>query len=242
VRNEADGRTARAGHRLATPDALADALAVAIERRLDDALSARGRATLVVSGGTTPRATFERLAQKRIAWRDVTITLSDERWVPPDDPASNEALVRSALLTGPAASARFVGLYTGDPTPEAGERSCAARIDTLARPFDAVLLGMGADGHTASLFPHAPGLGDALDPAGGALCRAVRPPDVQPPRITLTLRALLDARIVFLLFQGARKRAAFVAAQAAGRIEDMPVRAILRQRRVPVEIYWTPAE
>jgi 6-phosphogluconolactonase len=236
---DATHRTSLTEHRFATPDALADALAEAIARQINDALKARGRATLVVSGGSSPRATFIRLAQKPVRWGAVTITLTDERWVPASDPASNEAFVRGTLLVGPAASAHFVGLYTADSTPEAGERACAARIEALARPFDAVLLGIGDDGHTASLFPGAPGLSDALDPAGRALCRAMRPPGVPPPRMTLTLRALLDARGAFLLFQGARKRAAYEAALADGAADAMPVRAVLRQGRVPVKVYWT---
>lgn len=229
-------------HRFDTPQALAPALADAIARRLRDAISERGNATLVVSGGTTPRMTFEQLARQPLHWSEATVLLADERWVPASDPASNEALVRGVLLTGHAASARFVGLYTGDPAPEDGEKECAVRIAALARPFDVVLLGMGEDGHTASLFPSSPGLADALDPAGQALCRAIRLPDVQPPRMTLTMRALLDARSVFLLFQGENKRRTFDAAVADGPIELMPIRAVLRQRRVPVTIYWTPRE
>ena len=224
-----------------TTEALADALAEVMAHRIGDALSARGRATLVVSGGRTPRDTFVRLAGKAVAWRDVTVALADERWVPTSDPASNETFVRRSLLTGTAASAQLVGLYTGDPTPEAGERSCAARIEALARPFDAVLLGMGDDGHTASLFPGSPGLTEALDPAGSVLCRAIRPPSL-PPRMTLTLRALLDARIVFLLFKGVGKLTAFETALADGPIEEMPIRAVLRQKRVPVQVYWTPRD
>jgi 6-phosphogluconolactonase len=237
--SDARNRASLTEHLLDTPDALAEGLAETIARRLDDAVSARRHATLVVSGGSTPRATFMRLSQKPLRWGAVTITLADERWVPPSDPASNEALVRTTLLVGPAASARFVGLYTGDSTPEAGESACAARIEALWRPFDVVLLGIGDDGHTASLFPRAPGLADALDPAGDALCHAIRPENVQPPRMTLTLRALLDARIVFLMFQGTCKRSAFEAALADGPIADMPVRAVLRQQQAPVEIYWT---
>jgi 6-phosphogluconolactonase len=228
-------------HRFDTPQALAAALADAIARILGDAIAARGHAPLIVSGGTTPRATFERLAQQRLQWSEVTILLADERWVATDDPASNEALVRGALLTHRGAAAQFVGLYTGDPTPEAGERSCEARIEILERPFDVVLLGMGDDGHTASLFPHAPGLAAALDPAASTLCRAIRPPHLEP-RMTLTPRALLDTRKAFLLFKGTPKRAVFESALADGPIEEMPIRAVLRQQRVPVEVYWTPRD
>jgi 6-phosphogluconolactonase len=242
MRSDARSHASFTEHRFGTTDALADALAHAIAQALGRALDTRGGATLVVPGGATPRATFERLARKPLRWSAVTVTLSDERWVPPGDPASNESLVRGALLTGPAAAANFVGLYTGDPTPEAAEHGCSDRITRLARPFDAVLLGMGEDGHIASLFPGATKLAEGLALDGRELCRAMRAPGSQQRRMTLTLSALLDARILFLLFQGACKRAAFDAALAEGPSEAMPVRALLRQRRVPVEIYWTPAD
>ena len=240
MRSDAQDRASLTEHRFDTPDALAAGLADTIARLLREAISTRTHTTFVTSGGTTPRTMLERLARAPLAWNEVTVTLADERWVPTSDAASNEAMVRRAL-SGAAADARFVGLYTGDPTPEDGEERCAARLASIARPFDVVLLGMGDDGHTASLFPRAPGLADALDPAGHALCRAIRPPRLEP-RMTLTLGALLDARAVFLLFKGMAKRAVFEAAIAEGPIEDMPIRAVLRQQRVPVEVYWTPGE
>jgi 6-phosphogluconolactonase len=239
--NDAHDRAPLTQHRFDTPDALAAGLADAIAGRLREAIAKRGRATFITSGGTTPKTTLERLARVALAWKDVTVSLADERWVPPSDGASNEAMTRRALSDAFAAHAHFVGLYTGDPTPEDGETTCAARLATIPRPFDVVLLGMGDDGHTASLFPHAPGLVDALDPAGHALCRAIRPPQLEP-RMTLTLRTLLDARAVFLLFTGKKKRAVFESALGDGPIEAMPIRAVLRQQRVPLEVYWTPSE
>ncbi|HSK39017.1 MAG TPA: 6-phosphogluconolactonase [Arenibaculum sp.] len=222
----------------ADADTLLDALAEKLGRTLAEAIARRGTASLVVSGGRTPEALFGRLAGLDIDWAKVGVTLADERWVPPSDPASNEAMVRRTLLTGRAATAGFVPLYTGHATPEEGEADCAEALRHLPRPFDALILGMGDDGHTASLFPGAPTLAEAL--AGPAVCRAVRAPGAPQPRITLTLPTLLESRRIHLLVTGAGKRAALEAALAAGPVEAMPVRAVLRQDRVPVEIHWAP--
>jgi 6-phosphogluconolactonase len=234
--------SAREEHVFDTPDALATALAVDIAHALAAAVAARGRASLIVSGGTTPRATFTALAQASIDWSRVTISLSDERWVPPQDPASNEAMVRATLLQGTAAPAHFVGLYTDDPTPEAGAPACAVRLAALARPFDYVLLGMGTDGHTASLFPGAEQLASALDAQAASLCVAIRAPGAAQSRMSLTLRALLDARMVALLFHGPEKRAVYERALGAGAIAQMPVRAVLRQTRAPVHLWWSRSD
>jgi 6-phosphogluconolactonase len=216
---------------------LLDSLTGAVGDLLDQALAARDRAGLVVSGGRTPGDLFRRLALKPLRWRDVTVTLADERWVPPGDPASNEGLVRRTLLGDPpGAQARFIPLYTGDETPEAGEAACARALAALPRPIDLVMLGMGDDGHTASLFPDAPTLGDAL--TSKAPCLAMRPPGAPQARMTLTLPTLLDSRRIILLITGASKRQTLEQALTDGPVEDMPVRAILRQDRVPVEIWW----
>lgn len=218
--------------------AMATALAASVAGTLEGALRRTGRASLVVSGGRTPEPLFARLGVRRLDWADVWITLADERWVPAGDPAGNEALVRSSLLVGPAAAARFVPLYTGDATPDAGEAACARRLAAMPRPFDLVLLGMGDDGHTASLFPGSPDLRRALDGAGP--CAAMGAPGPGPARMTLTLPTLLDARRIAILITGGAKRAVLDAALAPGPVEDMPVRAVLRQDRVPVEIFWAP--
>lgn len=225
-------------HDFADAPALLDTLADTVSAGLQAALDARGSATLVVSGGRTPEELFERLSSRPLDWTRVAVTLADERWVPAGDPASNEGMVRRRLLAGPAAAARFVPLYGGEPTPEAGEAACAARLGGLARPFDLVLLGMGEDGHTASLFPGAPNLAAGL--AGEAACLATRPPGVMPPRMTLTLPVLLDARRVILLVSGTAKRAVLDRAAEPGPVEEMPVRAVPRQDRTPVDIFWAP--
>ena len=180
-------------------DSLLSTIAEEVAGRLSAAVEERGSASLVVSGGRTPEALFQRLSRAEIPWSKVTVTLADERWVPESDPDSNAALVKRTLLQGRAAEARFLPLYGGEETPEAGQAACEQRLEEIERPFDLVLLGMGEDGHTASLFPGAANLQAALDPEGTGLCLPMRAPGAAQPRMTLTLPALLNSRNRLLL-------------------------------------------
>ncbi len=225
-------------------DAMADAVARIIADAVREGHRRRGAAGLVLSGGSTPVATYERLAGTDLPWKAVSVTLADERWVDPDHPASNEALLRRTLLRGPASAARLIGLKTDAKTAAEGEDAVNRHLVHVPWPADIVLLGMGADGHTASLFPHAAALARALAPAAGARAVALVPDPLPPEapfeRMTLTLPALLDATRILLLLAGAEKRATYEAALAGDDIEEMPVRAILKQSAVPVEVHWAP--
>lgn len=223
---------------------MAAALADEIAQRLTRAVGERGVASLVVSGGGTPRPVFKALSGRPLAWDRVVVTLADERWVDPRAAESNERLVRRTLLTGHAAAARFVPLKTDHLMPETGEAACNAALGDIARPFDVVLLGMGDDGHTASLFPGAAELTAALDPATARSACAVRParyPAAAPyPRMSLTLAALLDSAWIVLLIAGAGKKTVYDQALAGEDTDHMPVRAVLHQTRVPIDVYWAP--
>jgi 6-phosphogluconolactonase len=223
-----------------TGDALARALAAQIAASLAAAVAARGLASLVVSGGKSPLRLFELLREEKLDWSRVCIALADERWVDTNDPDSNEKLVRDHLLHGPAAAARFHGLKNGAPTPDMGAVSAWETFARVPRPFDAVVLGMGDDGHTASLFPGSPNLPRALNAAAVAGCVGMWAPAAPRPRLSLNLSALLDSRRVVLLLSGAGKWRTFLAASAPGPIEDMPVRAVLRQARTPLQVMWAP--
>jgi 6-phosphogluconolactonase len=216
--------------------ALADQLAAALRT----ATAARGLGSLVVSGGKSPTKLFEMLRIQKLDWSRVCIALADERWVDPSDPGSNEKLVRDVLLKDEAAAARFLGLKNGAPTPEMGAVSAWETFARVPRPFDAVVLGMGDDGHTASLFPGSPNLAGALNAAAAAACVGMRAPVAPQPRLSLNLSALLGARRIVLLITGEEKWRTYVAAAADGPVQDMPVRAILRQTRTPVEVMWSP--
>jgi 6-phosphogluconolactonase len=220
------------------PEALAEALAGAVARDLRAAIARRGVASLALSGGRTPARFFAALASQTLPWDKVAVTLVDERWVPPDDARSNEALLRAALLQGPPAAARFVSLVTAEATPEEGLAEVSGRIAGLPQPFDVVVLGMGADGHTASFFPGGDRLGEALDPRSAAAVLPQRAPGAGEPRITLTLPLIAGAGRVYLHIEGAEKAEVLEAALTEGPAEAMPVRAVLRAR--PVEVFWCP--
>lgn len=221
--------------------AQATALAERIATRLREALVARGRAVLAVSGGSTPKAFFASLAREPLDWARVQVTLVDERWVPETDERSNAQLVKSLLLQHAASAATFVPLYTGDATPEAGLASAEARIAALPLPFDAVVLGMGDDGHTASFFPDGDHLAEALDLAGHARVLSMRAPAAGEPRITLSLPTLLETRALYLLVSGEHKRDLLADARLGlGAAQGYAVRAVLTQTRVPVAVYWCP--
>jgi 6-phosphogluconolactonase len=213
-------------------------LASEVVTRLRSAIAMRGAASLVVSGGRSPVGLFQELRRRQLDWRKVWITLADERWVDASSSDSNERLVHEYLLVGHARDARFVPLKNAAPTPAEGLAESAAALGAMPRPFDVVLLGMGEDGHTASLFPGAAGLAAALDPHGTAPLAAIDPPAAAHPRITLTLPALLDAQLICLQIQGEAKRRVYERAkslpQDGGEVAQLPIAAVLRQTQTPV--------
>jgi 6-phosphogluconolactonase len=181
------------------------------------------------------------LSRQELDWAKVQVTLVDERWVPESDARSNARLVHAHLLQRAAARAQFIPLYTGDASPEAGLAAAEARIAALPLPFDAVVLGMGDDGHTASFFPGGDHLAAALDLQATARVLPMRAPAAGEPRITLTLPTLLDTGALYLLVRGENKRDLLADARLGlGAARDYPVRAVLTQQRVPVAVYWCP--
>jgi 6-phosphogluconolactonase len=221
-------------------ETLSRELAGQLAESLRAAVAARGLASLVVSGGRSPVRLFEILRTQPIEWARVCVALADERWVSPDDAGSNERLVRDVLLKERAAAARFHGLKNGAPTPDLGAVSAWETFARVPRPFDAVVLGMGDDGHTASLFPNSPNLPNALNASAAAGCIGMRAPAAPYARMSLNLSALLDARRVVVLISGESKWTTYTAACAPGPALDMPVRAVLRQTRTPVDVMWSP--
>ncbi len=222
------------------PDAgtLAKALAARIAAKLAQRIAAEGEAFLAVSGGQTPVRMFAALAAADLDWPKVTLTLVDERWVDEALPRSNAALVKRHLLTGKAATARFLPLYSPDHAPEAGWLAAELRLRTAPKRLTVAVLGMGEDGHTASFFPGGDRLDAALDPGSTHLTEIMRAPGAGEPRITLTFATLLTAENLVLHIEGEAKRRVLERALGDGPVAVMPVRAVLRQDRVPVEIHW----
>ena len=222
------------------PDAaaLADRLAADIAATLSQAIAQRGLASLVVSGGNSPVKLFQALSTRPLDWGRVCVALADERWVDPSAAGSNEKLVRDNLLREAAAAARFTGLKNAAPSPDLGAAAAWETFARVPRPFDVTVLGMGDDGHTASLFPHSPNLPNALDPSATAACVAMHAPTAPHARLSLNLSALLGSRQLYILILGDAKWRTFTAANGSGPVEDMPVRAVLRQDRTPVEVVW----
>lgn len=204
---------------------LADTLA----SELAAALRQNDGASLCVPGGTTPGPVFDVLSGVGLDWDRVTVFLTDERWVPETSDRSNARLLRQRLLTGRAAAARFVPFHADAPEPEAALDAIAARIEPCL-PISVLLLGMGADMHTASLFPGGDRLDEALAPDAPILL-PIRAEGAGEARVTLTARVLADAMACHVLITGQEKRAAIERAQTLAP-HEAPVRAVLANATV----------
>jgi 6-phosphogluconolactonase len=226
--------------RFADVAALIEALAADVVASLQAGVRSGRGASLVVAGGRSPVPLFERLSAMPLDWQRVWVTLTDERWVDSSSSDSNERLVREHLLRNAAASAHLVGMKNSAPDPHAGAAASWSGIAGLPRPFDHVLLGMGDDGHAASLFPDSPELALALDERQPPGCVGMVAPSPPRARLTLNLSALLDSQRIALLIVGAGKWATYERALLSGPVAQMPVRALLRQQRVPMSVYWAP--
>ncbi len=220
--------------------ALAEGLADKVSATLSDAIAARGRATIAVSGGSTPKAFFKALSSRDIDWSKVTVTLVDERFVPADNPRSNHLLVADNLLQDKAKAAHFLPLHRDAGSAEEAAKIASADAASLGHPFDVVILGMGTDGHTASFFPGGNRLAEAISAATPRGVITMEAEGAGETRLTFTFASLQDARLLVLHIEGQGKKDVLAAAQADGPEEDMPIRAILRRAATPLDIYWAP--
>ncbi|HXV32224.1 MAG TPA: 6-phosphogluconolactonase [Sinorhizobium sp.] len=220
--------------------ALAEGLADAVSARLDAAIKARGAASIAVSGGSTPKAFFQALSKRALDWAKVTVTLVDERFVPPESDRSNHALVAANLRRNNAAEARFVPLYHAAATAEDAAAAASTATASLDAPFDVVVLGMGTDGHTASFFPGGTRLEEALDPATPRGVITMEADGAGEPRLTFTFSSLHDARYLVLHIEGSGKKEVLARAEMPGDETEMPIRAVLRRAASPLQIYWAP--
>jgi len=225
-----------------TPKALAHRIA----DLLGKAIQERGHALLCVSGGKSPIPLFHALRDLPLSWKKVTISLADERCVPVGHPHSNAALVSAHLLQDLAADARLVRMIdsheVNETTLAALSQQAHTALSTLGR-CDVLVLGMGEDGHTASLFSHATELQEALDLNNPLSCQLMHlnpaPPEAPYPRMSQTLQYLLQARQIVLSVQGPAKLAVLQQAQQ-GADTRWPVSFVLNQHTTPVEIWTAP--
>ena len=218
---------------------LARAVADRIVGSLRTALAARLRATLVVPGGSTPGSMFDLLAAEALDWSRVSIVLGDERWVSAQHADSNEHQVRARLLRQQAAAASIVSLYRPVARPSDALAEVTRSIDSLPQPFDVVMLGMGEDGHFASLFPGQTGI------AGGGNGKSPSVLAFDAPvngyaRMSLSCPVLLRTRLLLLEFHGEPKRRLLARGLLPGTADELPVRALLQQQSTPLEVYWAP--
>jgi len=205
--------------------------AVAIETILREAINTRSRASLMVSGGRSPKPLYERLSKADLDWSKVTISLVDERWVSSGQIGSNEDFIRQTLIQNKAAQANFFGLKTAHDSVEAGLPEAESRFQSMQLPFDICVMGMGSDAHTASWFPKSQGLSEALatdNPKTLCAINAYGAPVAgdHPHRISLTLQAVLAAHAIFLFIPGPEKRTVFNQVPQ-NLLLDAPVQALL---------------
>ena len=213
---------------------LSESLSHHICTQLSEAVKLRGHAYLVVSGGNTPKPLFERLSKADIDWKHVTIMLADERWVLPDSEDSNDKLIKTVLLKNKAAKAHYISLFTGHEKAQNAAPVLSKQLNALPE-FDAVILGMGDDGHTASLFPDCAELGQGL--TGNDAVIATQPTKAPYARVSLTKSRLLNSRNIYLHFCGENKLQVFKQVEEAGEA-ILPIGEFLHQQRVPTEVYY----
>ena len=224
-------------HTYETRDDLAEALAGGIAAVLAGGIATNGFASLAVSGGSTPGLLFDHLSRTEIDWSAVTVTLVDERFVPESNPRSNAAMVRKRLLTNRAGAAKFVPHHKPNVTPDTAAEEVARAVERMDG-IDAVVLGMGTDGHTASFFPDGDIYDAATDPHADVLALPIHVPsqgDGGEQRITLTLPAILGARFLALHIEGTEKRDVLARAKDGA---DLPITRVLDAAGT-IEVFWT---
>jgi 6-phosphogluconolactonase len=221
-------------------DEMAEAVAGDIGFIIESALDARGSSLIALPGGDTAKPIFQALAAKKLPWKQVTIIPTDERLVPMDDERSN---VRAIAQTFIPAGARVIPIVADIPDYRLAGNSADARLQDLPWPPDLVWLGVGEDGHTASIFT-GPDLQDALDAPKARRAVGVlpdpMPDDAAVPRVTLTRAAILAARTVLITLTGDGKREMLEGAIENGQSSKLPIGRVLAEAEQPIDIHWAP--
>ncbi|MCF6173515.1 MAG: 6-phosphogluconolactonase [Campylobacteraceae bacterium] len=225
-------------HKFANPDELASNLAQEICKILSQKIDKKGKATLVLSGGNTPKKLFLKLNDCDIEWDKVTISLCDERWVDNKSSDSNENLVKIYLLKNKAEKAKFIGMYQQNKTIEDAKENFEKIIKEKLEPFDVIVLGMGIDGHTASLFPNNQNFKEAFGLENPNSTLIVNQKNIKFQRLSLTRAAILKSKYIFIHFEGKKKLDIYNLALKTKDISQYPINSILNQNLKNVEVYF----
>lgn len=210
-----------------------------ISSSLQEDILKSGAASLLVSGGSTPVPMFELLSQQDIEWDKVFISLVDERWVPNDHQDQNGSMVLSNLIQNKAKSAHFVPLVHDSENEVKNLAMARVAVTELPRPFSVVVLGMGNDGHTASLFPDAPELIGGMDLSSNEDLISTHPKSAPHSRITFTRKSLLDANCLMLHIHGMEKHRVLEAAKRESQFSNYPITGFIHQVKSELKIYWS---
>jgi 6-phosphogluconolactonase len=221
-------------------DEMAEAVAGDVGFIIESALDARGSSLVALPGGETSKRIFKSLATKKMPWKQVTIIPTDERLVPMDDERSNvRAIARTFIPVG----ARVIPITADIPDYKLAGNSADARLQDLPWPPDLVWLGVGDDGHTASLFT-GPDLQAALDAPKARRAIGVMPDplpqDAPVARVTLTRAAILSARTILITITGEKKRELLEGAIEDGQSSRLPIGRLLAEVEQPIDIHWAP--
>ena len=218
-----------------------ESLAVDLSQNINEILvktiKKRGRVSMAVSGGSTPISLFKVLSHLGLDWSKVDLTLVDDRWVSSDHKDSNELLVRSNLIRNKAANVNFIPLKNDASTAKEGRASSEEALHSFSLPFDIVILGMGTDGHTASLFPCSEEINSAMDLNNNDFLVATTPTSAPYERLGMTAKAIMDAKSIFLHLNGSSKLHTLEKAMDLKDAYKMPIYAFLENG---LDIYWSP--
>lgn len=208
-----------------------------ISNCLNESIKEKGKASLLVSGGSTPKPLFQILSKLDIAWEKVTIALVDERWIDSKHKDSNELLVKDNLIQNLASKANFVGMYLNDKEAFDSDEECSSIYQNKVYPFDVIVLGMGTDAHIASLFPDNIKLEEAYDLKNSNLCISIKPETAPYKRMSLTLQGILSAKKIILHIEGSEKLKVYNEAISLNDKFKMPIASVLNQNIKDIEVY-----
>jgi len=218
-------------------ESLASDLCQSIGEILTEAIRKRGRASMAVSGGSTPILLFKEFSLLSIDWTKIDLTLVDDRWVDAKNSDSNELLVRTHLIKNKAAQVNFIPLKNDAKTAKEGQINSEEMLRKITLPFDVVVLGMGSDGHTASLFPCSDELPEAMNLNNSNYLISTSPKTASYQRLSLTARVIFDSKNIFLHLNGSSKLHTLESAMEYKDSNKMPIYKFLENG---LSIYWSP--